>query len=99
MTRSLSAYARSQGKRRSLTIPRWTNHDIRRTFRTELSALGGKVEHDVKEALLAHTKKGIIAVYDQYKFLDEKRTALLLWSDRLRAILNAPMGSLEKFQH
>jgi integrase len=98
MERSLRALARQRCESGSASIPRWTNHDIRRTFRTELSAMGNAIPHEVREALLAHTKKGIVGTYDQYQYLDEKRAVLPLWSDRLRQILSSPVGSLENFE-
>lgn len=98
MERSLRALARQRRGSGSGSIPRWTNHDIRRTFRTELSAMGNAIAHEVREALLAHTKKGIVGTYDQYQYLDERRAALPLWSNRLREILSSPVGSLENFE-
>lgn len=58
--------------------------------------MGNAIAHEVREALLAHAKKGIIGTYDQYEYMDEKRTALLLWADRLRDILAQPPRDLEK---
>ena len=66
MVRSLTALARQRGVRHPVSIPRWTNHDLRRTFRTQLSAMGNVLTHEVKEALLAHTKKGIHGTYDNW---------------------------------
>lgn len=64
----------------------WTTHDIRRTVRSRLSGLKG-VPHDAKEALLAHVKTGVEAVYDQHKYFDEKREALEVWAAELRRIV------------
>jgi len=66
-------------------VESWTIHDLRRTARTHFSAL--PVPEVVRELLLAHKQKGLHAVYDQYSYLDEKRTALKLWAARLRTIL------------
>lgn len=63
-------------------------HDIRRTVRTNLSALG--VMTEVSEAVIAHKKQGIHAVYDQWQYLEEKRTALQMWANRIRAIVEPP---------
>jgi hypothetical protein len=59
--------------------------------------MGSAIDHEVKEALLAHTKKGIVGTYDQYQYLDEKRAALSLWESRLQTILAQPIGDLKKF--
>ena len=98
MVRSLTALARQRGMLHPVSIPRWTNHDLRRTFRTQLSAMGNVLTHEVKEALLAHTKKGIHGTYDKYQYLDEKRVALPLWAQRFRTILAAEIGDLENFR-
>jgi integrase len=95
---SLSAIARKHGVEYVVSIPRWTNHDLRRTFRTQLSAMGNVLSHEVKEALLAHTKKGIHGTYDKYQYFPEKRDALTLWAGRLRTILAGEIGDLEKFR-
>ena len=63
-------------------------HDIRRTVRTNLSALG--VMTEVSEAIIAHKKQGVHAVYDQWQYLDEKRAALQRWADRVRSIIEPP---------
>jgi integrase len=63
----------------------WTNHDIRRTVRTRLSAL--RIPEEVREAVLAHARAGIKGAYDHYHYLDEKREALTQWAARLRDIV------------
>jgi integrase len=60
-------------------------HDIRRTMRTELSAL--PIPDRVRELVIAHAPPGLHKVYDQYAYLDEKRHALELWAARLRNIV------------
>jgi len=62
----------------------WRTHDIRRTVRSKLSKL--RVQHEVKEAILAHAKPGIVGIYDVYEYFDEKREALELWAAELRRI-------------
>jgi integrase len=64
----------------------WVLHDLRRTMRTHLSAL--PVSSEVKELVIGHTKKGLVRVYDQYNFLDEKKQALALWTQRLLKIVS-----------
>jgi len=66
-------------------LPKWVFHDLRRTMRTELSAL--PVQDLVRELVIAHTKPGLHKVYDQFAYLDEKRQALELWEKRLAGIL------------
>ena len=65
---------------------RWTPHDLRRTMRTGLSAC--RVRPDIAELTIGHTKRGIVAVYDQHGFDDERQAAWVAWEARLLAIVN-----------
>jgi len=67
------------------SVKPWVQHDVRRTVRTRLSELG--VRFEVAELIIGHALKGLHAVYDQHKFLDERREALELWARRLREIV------------
>jgi len=60
-------------------------HDIRRTMRSNLSAL--PVPDLVRELVIGHAKPGLHKVYDQYAYLAERRHALELWAQRLRSIV------------
>jgi integrase len=68
-------------------IPKWTVHDIRRTVRTRMAALG--INRDICERTLNHV--GHItsqqAAYDYYEYRVEIRQALQRWEDKLNAIL------------
>jgi integrase len=70
----------------------WVIHDIRRTMRTRLSGL--PIEDRVRELVIAHAQPGLHQVYDQYAWLDEKRTALVLWAGRLRGIVTSPPANV-----
>jgi integrase len=86
MLRTLRALARVRGEDpHKVVLPRWTNHDIRRTVRSNLSRL--RVTEEAREAVLAHARPGIKGVYDLYDYFDEKREALELWTARLRSIV------------
>lgn len=63
----------------------WTPHDLRRTMRTGLSA--AKIRPDIAELTIGHTKRGIVAVYDQHGFADERRAALEAWERRLMLVI------------
>jgi integrase len=63
-------------------LKEWVNHDLRRTVRSNLSALK-VVKEEVSEAILAHAKIGIVGTYNVYEYADEKREALELWAARL----------------
>lgn len=52
----------------------WTAHDLRRTARTIMSRL--RIKQHVRERVLNHSQKGVVEVYDQYDYLQEKADAL-----------------------
>jgi integrase len=66
----------------------WKFHDIRRTARTKISAISA--EEHVREALLAHGRRGIQAHYDQEKYREPKRHLLEAWEKKLMAIVDPP---------
>ena len=70
-----------------LNIPHWVIHDLRRTFRTNLSRLG--VPPHISERLLNHVsyRNPMEDVYDHYRFLPEMRAALDKWENFLGDIL------------
>jgi integrase len=89
MLSTLRALARVRGEdARAVQLRPFVVHDIRRTVRSQLSRL--KVAEEVREAILAHVRPGIVGVYDHHDYLDEKRDALELWAARLRQIVNPP---------
>ncbi|WP_436006859.1 tyrosine-type recombinase/integrase [Rhizobium sp. LjRoot254] len=74
------------------TVSSWVIHDDRRIVRSALSAL--EVPKPVAEAILAHRKKGIDAIYNQYTYLPQSRQALNRYAERLAAIVD---GSVDDF--
>ena len=76
------------GNRDAETWGHWTPHDLRRTMRTGLSA--AKVRPDIAELTIGHTKRGIVAVYDQHGFEAERRAAVEAWERSLTAIIQGP---------
>jgi len=59
----------------------FTLHDLRRTARTQLSALG--VRREVAERCLGHVIRGVEGTYDRHDYFKERRTALERWTDVL----------------
>jgi Arm DNA-binding domain len=91
--RTLRAFARKRGDDpRRATLPDWVNHDLRRTVRSNLSAL--RIAEEAREAVLAHARPGIKGTYDLYDYKDEKLEALELWAARLRAIVQPPPANV-----
>jgi integrase len=65
-------------------LAHWTFHDLRRCFSTYLNEEGVTPPH-VIEQILGHTVKGIAAVYNRARLIDERRRALQRWADVLTA--------------
>jgi len=66
----------------------WTLHDLRRTFATNLAALGTPIH--VTERLLNHvsgTQSGIVAVYQRHSYMPEMRKAVEAWERHLHALV------------
>jgi integrase len=87
MLRTLKALARRRGDdHEHVTLPHWTNHDLRRSIRSGLSAL--RVPHNVAEAVLAHRQGGIVGTYDLHQYQPEKAEALEQWARHVASIVN-----------
>jgi hypothetical protein len=57
----------------------YTLHDLRRTFSTNIAKVG--IAPHIKEALINHVsaKSEVEAIYDQYGYVPEMKSALELW--------------------
>ena len=62
-------------------IDHWTIHDLRRTAATHMARLG--VDEIVVERVLGHRIGGVKGVYNRYRYIEEKRAALMLWAAEL----------------
>lgn len=65
-------------------VEHFTLHDLRRTARTHLSALG--IRPEIAELCLNHKPSGIRATYDKHSFFEERREALTQWANLLLEI-------------
>jgi integrase len=66
----------------------WTLHDLRRSFATRLCDLG--VAPHVVEQILNHQsghRGGIVGVYNKSRYEREVRSALLLWAEHVRVLV------------
>ncbi|KVM05514.1 tyrosine-type recombinase/integrase [Burkholderia ubonensis] len=68
-------------ERPRLPVTHWSPHDLRRTARTILAALG--CPHDVAEAVLGHIQPGVAGVYNRHHYDRERRE----WLTRLSLFL------------
>jgi integrase len=74
----------SEGNR--LGINTFTPHDLRRTAATMLSEIGFLDE--IIDAVLNHTKQGIIKTYNRNRYDKEKQQALEAWERKLNGIIS-----------
>lgn len=70
----------------------WAPHDLRRTSRTLLAALG--CPDSVAEALLGHVQPGIQGTYNRHGYDKERREWLLALDMKLEQLANADRGAL-----
>jgi hypothetical protein len=86
MLLTLRARARLNGDDpRRVQLDHWTNHDLRRVVRSNLSRL--RIQDNVAEAVLAHTPAGIQKTYNVDNLFEQKAEALAAWAARLRSIV------------
>lgn len=64
---------------RALDMDPWAPHDLRRTVRTQLAALG--CQDGVAEAVLGHLPAGIVGTYNRHSYDAERRTWLTKLSE------------------
>ncbi|MBK9351391.1 MAG: tyrosine-type recombinase/integrase [Sulfuritalea sp.] len=78
-----STFNRALGKLPA-DLARVTPHDLRSTARSHLAALG--INIIVAERCLNHSLGGLVGIYDQHDYLDERRHALSLWAAKLAVL-------------
>jgi integrase len=76
--------AKCQRRLKERGIEKFTLHDLRRTCRTGLGRL--KVPPHIAERVVNHAQEPNVETYDQYDYLDEKRSALESWATHLRKL-------------
>ena len=77
-----------QGRAKKSPVAPWTLHDLRRTFATNLAALGTPIQ--VTEKLLNHvsgTVSGVAAIYNRHTYMDEMRAAVTAWEAHLQTLI------------
>lgn len=73
-----------------LGVSQFTPHDLRRTAATFMAEMGYMDE--VIDAVLNHSKQGVIKVYNLHKYDREKQMALEAWSRKLEALVKGEEG-------
>lgn len=70
-----------------LPVTHWSPHDLRRTGRTQLAALG--CPDEVAEAVLGHMPSGIAGVYNRHRYDRERREWMIRLSEHYEAMAQA----------
>lgn len=73
-------------------LDHFTIHDMRRTARTQLAAMG--VSREVAERALNHKLRGVEGTYNQHDYFNERRDALALWTDLLVSLESGVVRSV-----
>jgi integrase len=76
--------AREDHIRKRMTVTHWSPHDLRRTGRTMLAAMG--CPREIGEAILGHVLPGVEGDYNLYQYDAERRMWLKRLSDRLEQL-------------
>jgi integrase len=80
-------------------LPAWRVHDLRRTAASHMASLG--IAPHVIEKILNHADgiiSGVAAVYNRYEYAEEKKAALLKWSEFLKEGICPPTQQLQENQ-
>ena len=83
-----NGWSKSKRKLDALSgVSGYTLHDLRRTFRTNLSAWKC-CDHDTAERLIGHfVGSSVSRIYNRHDFLQEKREAIERYTERLKLII------------
>ncbi|MES2910551.1 MAG: integrase family protein [Pseudomonadota bacterium] len=76
--------AKKEHVRERLTVTHWSPHDLRRTGRTLLAAMG--CPNEIGEAILGHVQPGVVGVYNLHAYNAERRLWLGKLSERLESL-------------
>jgi integrase len=68
-----------------LTVTHWSPHDLRRTGRTMLAAMG--CPNEIGEAILGHVQPGVVGVYNTYGYDKERRIWLTILAEKLEGLV------------
>ncbi len=70
----------------------WRLHDLRRTCRTGMAAVG--VPEIVSEKVINHQQDKLVRTYNKHEYLAEKRDALERWAHRVIEIVTPPPSNV-----
>jgi integrase len=87
----------ARGKReldKTLNIPHWTLHDLRRAARSLLARKELGVSREIAEAVLGHAIGGVEGTYNRHQYFGEKADALERLAAAIQRIIDPPAGNV-----
>lgn len=82
---------RPEQERPRLPVTHWAPHDLRRTARTILAALG--CPYEIGEAILGHMLPGVGGIYNRHSYDAERRHWLTKLDEKLEAVTRSHQSS------
>lgn len=76
---------RPESDRPRLPVTKWAPHDLRRSCRAQLAAMG--CSDEIAEAVLGHMKPGITGVYNRHAYDNERREWLAKLDTHLESLI------------
>jgi len=73
--------------RKHFKMKKWTPHDLRRTVSTHMNEIP-EIEPYVVEKILDHKMQGVMAVYNKAEYLEQRKDAMEIWSERVKQIIS-----------
>ena len=93
--RPVGSFSKAKLRADSLSgVKGWRIHDLRRTVRTGLAALG--INDTIAERILGHSPTKLVQTYNVHQYRNEKSEAVERWAMRLREILEPPPENVVK---
>ncbi len=94
----ISGYSKAKARLDKLCgVTDWRNHDLRRTVRTGLAALGAP--EIVSEHILSHGPRDpLVRTYNVHAYQDEKREALEKWAGHVRDLIEPPPKNVVRLE-
>lgn len=74
-----------RNKIEEIGIPKFNPHDFRATLATRLSE--ESIAPHIVELILGHQLGGVAGIYNRHQYLNERKDALNLWSEKIRSIV------------
>ena len=95
--RPVSGFSKAKSRADTLSgVTGWRVHDLRRTVRTGLAALG--INDTIAERVLGHAPAKLVQTYNVHQYREEKADALELWSRHIMETIKPPPENVIKLR-